>query len=105
MASFDIGDCIVRVLVDADGGRSLLIERADERIRIADEFLEQIRNGGGWPEASFGENILTIRGANRVVSYGLTGEQDYERLWWYAVKSPEVAHAPDDEQPHAVSVV
>jgi len=47
----------------------LEILRADRVIEIADDLLEDLASIR--PEVSLGDGILTIRGFNRTVSYGL----------------------------------
>jgi hypothetical protein len=67
----------------------LHIVRADPQAFVADSLLDIIREGKGHPDVSFGDNILTIRGVNRTVSYGLRKHDPYLRQW-LAVKAPEV---------------
>ena len=62
----EIGQCIIHT-VWVLGDRHLEIVRADEHVRIAHELLEKIDH----PDVSYGDGILTIRGLNRTVSYGI----------------------------------
>lgn len=60
-----IGECVVHRL----GTGSALIERADPRIRIADELLDEIERGWGADWLSLNDDVLTLRGQNRTVVY------------------------------------
>jgi hypothetical protein len=64
-ASF--GQCIIHT-VWILGCKHLEIVRADERVRIAAEVLAAAEDH---PDVSYGDGILTIRGINRTVSYGI----------------------------------
>lgn len=50
----------------ADG--SLVIDRADPRIRVTAELLDDIRLGD-WPCASLNDGVLRIEASNRTVIY------------------------------------
>jgi hypothetical protein len=80
----DYGECIIRGL-DHDGQRYQRIEivKADPRILIADEWLTEIRKGGGEPHMQLDGNVLTIVGSNRTVVYRIMGHEPdwFTRAW------------------------
>jgi hypothetical protein len=62
----EFGECRIETIF---GGAhpKLRIVQADECVRIAHGQLEKIDH----PDVSYGDGILTIRGINRTVSYGI----------------------------------
>jgi len=70
----------------------LEITRADDIILIADYVVECWERGEGAPGMSYGDRIVTIRGTNRTVSYGLLRRDPYRRAW-LAVRSPDVSES------------
>jgi hypothetical protein len=64
----EFGECRIETIFDVFmEPPKLRIIQADERVRIARELLEQIDH----PDVTYGDGILTIRGLNRTVSYGI----------------------------------
>ena len=86
MADCQIGECRIRTVWTPDGTRKFYIDQADEHIRIAHEVLETIEH----PDVSYGDGILTLRGINRTVSYGV-GSLDSLSMTHEAWLSPEAA--------------
>ena len=70
----------------------LEITRADDLILISEEVIERWERGEGSPGMSYGDHIVTIRGTNRTVSYGLLRRDPYQRRW-LAVRSPDVSES------------
>ena len=83
------GECVIEALAGWPAPGTLRINRADEQILISDFLLDEFRKCRGHPDVHFGDNILTIRGTNRTVSYGLVSENPALHEW-LAVKSPEI---------------
>ena len=81
----EIGDCRFET-VFLDGERKIRIVQADERIRIAQEFLDGL-DAELHPDVSYGDGILTIRAINGTVSYGV-GSYDLLSHTREGVKSP-----------------
>jgi len=83
-----MGECLIETvfgdLVDGPPHRRFRIVQADERIRIAHHLLEQIDH----PDVSYGDGILTIRGINGTVSYGV-GPLDLGSMTHEGIRSLE----------------
>ena len=87
-----MGECIIETMrLDLDKPHgSLRVLRADERIRIAEEVLENIDH----PDVSYGDGILTIRAINGTVSYGV-GPLDLLTLTREGIRSGPLGHPKD----------
>lgn len=90
-----IGECVLAVSNHPLGRlqeRELIIERADPKVRITDELLEEIRYAqnrylamGVEPLATVVGDVLTLNGRDGVVIYRLTGNYDPKTCSWLAV--------------------
>lgn len=84
-ATTEYGELVIR---GVDGG-ALEILSAEPVIAISMTLTRMWEQFGPPPNVGWADGILTLRGRNRTVSYGVIGK-DEPRSIWVAVKSPEV---------------
>jgi hypothetical protein len=64
------GTCTISDRITPENGqREICIDRADPRIQIADDFLDEIRAGNHHPDVTLDGDLLKIRAVNRTVVY------------------------------------
>jgi hypothetical protein len=64
------GTCIVSDrIIPETGQREIHIDRADPRIQIADELLDEVRAGNHHPDVTLDGDLLKVRAVNRTVIY------------------------------------
>lgn len=85
---FGDADWHIAVWVQND---SLLIVSSPETIMVSEALLESLERGHGHRDVCWGDNILTIRGTNRTVSYGVGKRIDGKPGLRVGTLSPEIA--------------
>lgn len=84
------GECIIKRREDG----AIEIVRADPLVLISNVLVEEWEKGHTADGVTFGDHILTIRGINRTVSYGLAQKCETHYAW-LAIRSGD---APDNDQ-------
>jgi hypothetical protein len=78
----DYGECTITRFEDGQGEDRLRIDRADERIRISPDLLDEVVRSDH-PDITLTEDVLQIVAVNRIVRYRL-GEltlDQHDCLW------------------------
>lgn len=76
----DLGECILTRHWDSG---ALTVDRADPRVMVSAELLDEWRSGKGEPEVTINGDVLRIEASNRTVIYRI-GEKVPDMYAYFA---------------------